>query len=205
MDNKALFKLGYGLYVLSAREGTTDNGCIINTAVQVTQTPMRITIAVSKDSYTCGMIRRTGEFNLSVLDVSAPFSLFKDFGFRSGAEENKFAGYNAVRAPNGILYLAEHVNAVLCARVISETDLGTHILFLADLTDAVICGEGESVTYAYYQQNIKPAGAKVARAVWRCTVCGYIYEGDPLPEDFICPICKHGASVFVRETPEEKK
>jgi flavin reductase (DIM6/NTAB) family NADH-FMN oxidoreductase RutF len=206
MDAKAMFKLGYGLYILTAKEGEKDNGCIINTAVQVTYNPNRISICISKQNYTNGMIWRTGEFNLSVLTVEAPFSIFTDFGFRSGSDTDKFAGRtgdagrtsDSVSA-NGIKYITEYTNAYISCKVISALDLGTHTMFIADVTDAAVLSETESATYAYYHSNIKPKPEtpKVKKG-WRCKICGYIYEGEVLPPDFICPVCKHGAEDFER-------
>lgn len=198
MDITALFKIGYGLYVLTAKEGEKHNGCIINTAVQVTDTPCRLTITVSKENHTHGMIERTGEFNISVLTTSVPYQMFKDFGFRSGKDTDKFAGRaDYAFSQNGLIYMTEHTNAYLSCKVISTVDLGTHTMFVADVTDGVNLSKEESVTYAYYHAHIKPkpvnAGTKKG---WRCTICGYIYEGEELPPDYICPICKHGAEVF---------
>lgn len=196
MDNKAMYQLTYGLFVLSAKDGEKDNGCIINTAGQVTTTPNRITIVVNKANYTHDMIRKTGEFNLSMLDETAPFAIFERFGFQSGREVDKLHGFEVERAANDIFYLKEHASAFLAGKVVQEFDLGTHTLFLADVTDGEVLSEQPSVTYAYYQNNIKPKPQAEKKTGYRCVICGYIYEGDPLPEDFICPICKHGASDF---------
>lgn len=196
MDNSAMFKLTYGLFVLTAREGEKDNGCIINTAVQVTTEPNRITIAVNKQNYTHDMIMRTGVFNVSMLSEQAKFDTFKHWGFQSGAKVNKLEGLTCPRAENGVVYVAEETNAYLSAKVVSATDLGTHTLFLADVTDGKVLGDAESITYSYYQRNVKPAPKPEKKKGFVCTVCGYVYEGDTLPEDFICPWCKHPASDF---------
>lgn len=196
MDKTAMYKLTYGLFVLSARDGDKDNGCIINTAQQVTTAPNRITIAVNKQNYTHNMIQKTGQFNVSILDESAPFSIFERFGFQSGRNVNKLEGFEAGRTENGIVCLKEHASAVISAKVVSEMDLGSHTLFLADVTDAQVLSDVNPVTYGYYQSNIKPKPQKSDVKGYRCRICGYIYEGDPLPEDFICPICKHGAADF---------
>ncbi|NLN56124.1 MAG: flavin reductase [Clostridiales bacterium] len=198
MDITAMFKIGYGLYVLTAKEGERHNGCIINTTVQVTDNPNRISICVSKSNFTHGMIWHTGEFNISVLTTSAPYQLFKDFGFRSGKDEDKFAGRtDTAYSQNGLIYLTEHTNAYLSCKVVSALDLGTHTLFIADVTDGKNLSGEESVTYSYYHSNIKPKPDKTqAKKGWRCKVCGYIYEGEELPPDYICPICKHGADAF---------
>ena len=197
MDKKAMYKLTYGLFVLTAREGEKDNGCIINTAVQVTTEPNRITIAVNKKNYTHDMILRTGVFNVSMLTEKSEFDTYKHWGFQSGAQVDKLEGKNCPRAENGVVYIAEETNAYLSAKVVSATDLGTHTLFLADVTDGDVLSDVESITYSYYQKNVKtaPKGAEKKKG-FICSVCGYIYEGDTLPEDFICPWCKHPASDF---------
>ena len=199
MDNRAMFKLGYGLYVLTAKDGSKDNGCIINTAIQVTTTPNRISVTVNKQNYTHDMIHKTGEFNLSVLTTEAPFDVFRHFGFQSGKNVDKFDGYEgAERSDNGICYLTGPANAYLSGKVIQELDLGTHTMFIADVTAAEVLNDVPSVTYTYYQEHIKPKpeAKDEKKKGYRCLICGYIYEGDELPADFICPICKHGASDF---------
>lgn len=196
MDEKAMFKLSYGLFVVTAREGDKDNGCITNTVQQVTVTPNRIIVAVNKANYTCGMIERTRKFNVSILSESAAFDTFKHWGFQSGANVDKAVGITFSRAENGVIYVTEGVNAVLCAEVSQIIDLGTHLLFIADLSDAFVLNETASATYAYYHKNIKPAPQAQKKKGWVCTICGYIYEGETLPDDFICPLCKHPASDF---------
>lgn len=196
MDEKAMFKLSYGLFVVTAREGEKDNGCITNTVQQVTVTPNRITVAVNKANYTCGMIERTKKFNVSILSESAVFDTFKHWGFQSGANVDKAVGITFSRADNGVIYVTEGVNAVLCAEVSQIIDLGTHLLFIADVSDAFVLSETPSATYAYYHKNIKPAPQAQKKKGWVCTICGYIYEGETLPDDFICPLCKHPASDF---------
>lgn len=195
MDKNAMYKIPYGLYVLTAREGEKDNGCIINTAAQVTSSPTRITVAVNKDNYTHDMIKNTGVFNVSVLTEGATFETFENFGFQSGREADKLAKITFSRAENGVVYLTDKVNAVISGKVCREIDMGTHTIFVADVTDAKVLSEDESVTYSYYQKNIKPAPEKKSKG-YVCVICGYIYEGDELPADFVCPICKHGASDF---------
>ena len=191
-----MFKLSYGLFVVTAREGEKDNGCITNTVQQVTVTPNRITVAVNKANYTCGMIERTKKFNVSILSESAVFDTFKHWGFQSGANIDKAVGITFSRADNGVIYVTEGVNAVLCAEVSQIVDLGTHLLFIADVSDAFVLNETPSATYAYYHKNIKPAPQAQKKKGWVCTICGYIYEGETLPDDFICPLCKHPASDF---------
>ena len=195
MNKNAMFKLSYGLYVLSAKE-EKHNGCIINTAVQVTNTPNRISVAVNKQNYTHDMICNTKEFNLSILDQTVPFSIFENFGFKSGRTEDKMVGIDYEISPNGLMYLSKYTSAYISGKVFQQIDLGTHTLFLADVTDAEMVSGLESVTYSYYQDNIKPKKTTTDKKGYRCKICGYIYEGEPLPEDFICPICKHGAEDF---------
>lgn len=199
MNNNAMYKLSYGLFVITANENGFDNGCIINTAQQVTTNPNRISVTLNKSGKTHDMIKNTGVFNISVISEDAYFELFKHFGFQSGANCNKFNGFEAAkRSENGIFYLTAGVNSYISAKVIQEIDLGSHTMFIADVTDADIVSEIPSATYAYYHSNIKPKPQKKesTKTVWRCKVCGYEYEGEALPEDFICPICKHPASDF---------
>ena len=205
MDPKAMFKLSYGLFVLTAREGEKDNGCITNTAIQVTSEPNRISIAVNKANYTHDMVMHTRKFNVSILSQEASFDTFKHFGFQSGRNVDKFADFTACkRAENGIYIITEGTNAYISAEVEQTIDLGTHTLFIAKVTDLDVLSSVSSATYEYYQNNIKPKpqapAAPTGKTVWRCTVCGYIYEGDPIPVDFICPLCKHPASDFEKIT-----
>lgn len=202
MDQKVMQKLSYGLFVLTAKDGDKDNGCIINTAVQVTSEPNRITIAVNKGNYTHDMVKKTGVFNVSILSESAKFDTFKHFGFQSGRDVDKAVGITFKRNANGVIYLdSAEVNAYISGKVIESIDLGTHTLFIADVTDGEVLNATASATYAYYFANIKPrpeAASQESKKGWICTICGYIYEGDPLPADFVCPICKHPASDFKR-------
>lgn len=197
MDTSVLFKIGYGLYVLTANEGEKDNGCIINTVMQVTSDPVQIAIAVNKKNYTNGMIHKTKKFNLSILSLDAKFEIFKHFGYQSGKDVNKFESYEgAKRSSNGVLYITEGVNSFISAYVKNEIDLGTHTLFIAQLVEAQCLNNKPTMTYDYYQNNVKPKPQPTAKKGWRCKICGYIYEGENLPPDFICPICKHGAVDF---------
>lgn len=185
--------------MLTARDGGKDNGCIINTVTQVTDTPKRITMAVNKQNLTHNMIMKTGVFNVSVLSEDVPFEVFQHFGFQSGRDVDKFAGYaDCARSENGVLYLSKNTNAFLSAAVIEAKDYGTHTLFVADVTQAQTLSEVPSVTYAYYFEHIKPKPAPVEekKKGFVCKICGYVYEGDELPADFICPLCKHGAEDF---------
>lgn len=201
MNKKAMYHLTYGLFVLTAAKEEKDNGCIINTAGQVTSEPNRISIAVNKSNYTHDIIRETKAFNISVISEAADFSLFERFGFHSGRDTDKFEDLEGWgRAANGISYIAMGTNAYISAKVVSEQDLGSHTLFIAEVTDMEVLSSVPSATYAYYQEHIKPKPQKTAspegKTVWRCTVCGYEYEGEELPADFICPLCKHPASDF---------
>ena len=203
IDPKTLQKFSYGLFVLTAQAGGKDNGCIINTAAQLTSTPNRINIAVNKANYTHDMIMNTGVFNVSVLSQKASFDIFKRFGFASGKDTDKFAGYeeNVARSANGLLYVTEGTNAFMSAKVIDAYDYGTHTLFVAELTEAAVLNPDPSVTYAYYFDHIKPKPQpkiEEKKTGWVCKICGYVYEGDELPQDFICPLCKHGADDFER-------
>lgn len=204
MNQKAMYNLTYGLFVLTARLGEKDNGCIINTAGQVTSTPNKISITVNKENLTHDMIRESGRFNISVLSEAASFETFRHFGFQSGKTTDKFDGYSACeRSENGIYYITEGTNAFLSAKVEQTVDLGTHTMFLALVEDMEVLAPEASASYAYYQSSIKPkpeAKAPAGKTVWRCTVCGYIYEGEELPSDFVCPICKHPASDFEKVT-----
>lgn len=196
MDNKAMFKLSYGLFVLTAKDGK-DNGCIVNTAIQITTTPNRITVTVNKENLTHDMIMNTGVFNVSILSEKCTFDTFKHFGFQSGKTVDKFADYaECQRAENGVYYITKGTNAYISAKVADKIDCGTHTMFIADVTEAQVLSEDVSVTYDYYQKNIKPKPEAPKKSGYRCRICGYIYEGDVLPDDFICPICKHGASDF---------
>lgn len=196
--SKAIHKLTYGLFILTARDGEKDNGCIINTVTQVTSEPNRITIAVNKANYTHDMIVRTGEFNVSVLTENSKFETYKHWGFQSGKDTDKLEAISFRRAENGITYIADETNAYISAKVVSSIDLGSHTLFIADVTASEVLSDDESVTYSYYQKNIKPSKPKTEekKKGFICTICGYIYEGETLPDDFICPLCKHPASDF---------
>ena len=196
MDTKALFKIGYGLYVLTAND-EKDNGCIINTVMQVTSNPLQIAIAVNKRNYTTAMIQKTRKFNISVLSEKADFNIYKHFGYQSGKDVNKFENFSDTkRSPNGVLYITSGTNAYMSAYVQQEIDLGTHFLFIGQLVASENLSDDKSATYEYYQNNVKPKPETNNKKGWRCKICGYIYEGEELPADYVCPICKHGASDF---------
>ncbi len=197
MDVSALYKISYGLYVLTSKDGDKDNGCIINTVNQVTEFPNRITIAVNKENYTHDMILKTGDFNIAILDQNAPFSIYKQFGFQSGKDCDKMEGVVCKRTANGVAYPSENITAYIEGKVFDTVDLGTHTLFIADVTDAEMVTGVEPVTYSYYHSNVKPKPEipKESKG-YLCKICGYIYEGDTLPDDYICPWCKHGVDAF---------
>jgi len=199
VDPKTLHKLSYGLFVLTTKDGGKDNGCITNTAIQISENPRRIAFAVNKANYSCTMLMKTGVFNVSILATNAPFSLFERFGFHSGRDTDKFAGsMDNSRTENGVRYLPEFTNAVISGKVVECSDNGSHMLFIADVTQAFVLSDEPSVTYQYYFEHIKPKPKPQTerKAGYVCKICGYVYEGEPLPEDFICPLCKHGAADF---------
>ena len=196
MDTNALFKLSYGLFVLSAKENGKDNGCIINTAMQLTDTPAQIAVAVNKQNYTHDMVKNTGVFNFSVLSQEAVFWVFQHYGFQSGRDVDKFANLPEARTENGLRYVQGCTNAVISGKVVSEVDCGTHTLFIAEVTDAKILSEEPSVTYQYYFDHIKPKPQPTEKKSWVCKICGYVYEGETLPADYECPWCKHGPEAF---------
>lgn len=201
MNNEAMFKLTYGLFVLTTKENDKNNGCIINTAIQAASTPNQMSIAVNKANYTHDMIMNSGAFNVSVISQDASFDLFKRFGFQSGKNTDKFDGFDGTAfAPNGIAYINEGTNAWFSVKVQQTIDLGSHTMFIGEIEDAEVISEAPSVTYVYYLENIKPAPDAKAddsgTAKWRCKICGYEYEGEEIPADFVCPWCKHPASDF---------
>ena len=204
MDNTVCQKLSYGLFILSVHCGMRDNACIINTGIQVASSPDRLCLAVNKADFTAEMLEYTDDLTLSVLSEAADFELFKRFGFRSGRDVEKFDGFDdCMRVENGTLAVTRGTNAYLSAHVVQKIDLGSHWLFIAAVTDGKVLSSVPSATYAYYHAHIKPAPQKTApngKTVWRCTVCGYEYEVEELPADFICPTCKHPASDFEKVT-----
>ena len=202
MDTNALFKLSYGLFVLSARQDGKDNGCIINTCGQLTDTPLQIQVTVNKANLTHDMIKATGVFNISVLTEEATFWVFQHYGFQSGRDVDKFENLPEMRTENGVRYVTGCTNAVISGKVVQEVDCGTHTLFIAQVTEAKQLDPAPSATYQYYFDHIKPKpeAPKEDREAesWVCTICSYVHEG-PLPEDFICPWCKHGTEVFEKQ------
>lgn len=199
MDSKALFKLGYGLYALTTANGDKDNVCIVNSVMQVTGDPLRLVVGVNKSNYSHELIVNSGKFNICTLTEDAPFGLFQDFGFRSGRDTDKWTGYVEKRSANGLRYLESYANAYLSCEVEKTVDMGTHSLFTVSVSDAEVLSDAESLTYAYYQKNIKPRPEAAEKPRWVCRICGYVHEGENLPEDFICPWCKHTAADFERK------
>lgn len=201
LDPTALFTLSYGLYVLTAREGGRDLGCIVNTVTQLTENPTRIAVSVNKQNFTNEVIQRTGLFNVSVLTEAAPMDLFRHFGFQSGRDVDKFAGRTDPVSENGLRYIGGPANALISGKVEQAIDCGTHMLYIALVTEARKLSDAPSMTYAYYFANVKPRpqpkpAQEKPRRGFVCRICGYFYEGDELPPDFICPLCKHGAADF---------
>ena len=197
MNIDVMNKISYGLFVLTAKDGEKDNGCIINTAMQVTIEPNCISVVVNKSNYTHDIILKNKEFNISILDESSQFATYKNFGFKSGRDSDKLVEVDLARAANGIVYLTKESNGYISGKVIKTVDLGTHTMFIAEVTDGEILSDKSSVTYAYYYSNIKEKDNVAAgKKGFICIVCGFIYEGETLPPDYICPICKHGAADF---------
>ena len=206
IDAKALVKLGYGLYVVTTNNGVRDNGLIVNTVTQVAAEPLCVAVAVSKQTYSFGSIAESGKMNVNCLTEDAPFDLFRIFGFQSGRDTDKFATVPFRRGENGLAVLTAHVNGVISLAVRKYVDLGSHGLFLCDVTGAEVLSQAPTMTYAYYHARVKPRPAAVEKTGYVCRICGYVYEGEELPADFICPLCKHGAADFEKITvkTEEK-
>ena len=196
IDPTALFNIGYGLYVVTSHDGEKDNGLIVNTVTQVTDTPNRIAVTINKRNYSCGVIAKTGKLNVSTLSEDAPFKLFQRFGFQSGKDTDKLADFkHGQRASNGLLFLTKYANAYLCCNVLKQVDLGTHIMFICDVTECANLSNLETMTYSYYFKNVKPK-PEADKKGYVCRICGWVHEGEELPEDIVCPLCKHGAADF---------
>ncbi len=195
-DLSALFKIGYGLYVVTSNDGKKDNGLIVNTITQVTNTPNRIAVTINKENYSHHIIKQTGIMNVNCLSIEAPFSVFEKFGFKSGRNYDKFENYEFNRSDNGLVFLSRYINSFMSLKVEQYIDLDTHGMFICSITEARVINDLETMTYTYYQENVKPKPVVEGKKGYVCKICGYVYEGDPLPEDFICPLCKHGASDF---------
>ena len=196
VDPTALFNIGYGLYVVTTNDGVKDNGLIVNTVTQVTNTPNRLAVTVNKLNYSCDVIAKTGKLNISTLSQDAPFAIFERFGFHSGRDTEKFAGFDHVqRAANGLLFLDKYSNAFICCKVINQVDLGTHVMFICDVTQCANLSKTETMSYTYYLENVKPKPDSEKKG-FVCKICGWVYEGDTLPDDIVCPLCKHGRADF---------
>lgn len=195
-DMTALFNIGYGLYVVTSNDGKKDNGLIVNTVSQVTNTPNRIAVTINKQNYSHHIIKQTGKMNVNCLTTDAPFKVFETFGFQSGRNVDKFKDCTPLRSENGLIFLPRHINSFMSLKVEEYVDLDTHGMFICTITEARVLSNMETMTYNYYQDNVKPKPDTEGKKGWVCKICGYIYEGDPIPEDFICPLCKHPASDF---------
>ena len=195
-DATALFKIGYGLYVVTSNDGKKDNGLIVNTVTQVTNTPNRIAVTINKDNYSHHVIRQTGKMNINCLTVDTPFGVFEQFGFKSGRNVDKFADCDPLRSDNGLAVLPRYINAFMSLKVEQYVDLDTHGMFICSVSEARVISDRETMTYSYYFENVKPKPQTDGKKGWVCKICGYVYEGEELPEDYICPLCKHPASDF---------
>lgn len=195
-DMTALFKIGYGLYVVTSNDGTKDNGLIVNTVTQLTDNPYRVAVNINKANYSHHVIKQTGVLNVNCLSVEAPFSVFETFGFQSGRTVDKFAGSEVYRSDNGLVFLGKYINAFMSLKVDQYVDLDTHGMFICSVTEARVMSDKDTMTYTYYQKNVKPKPQTEGKKGYVCKVCGFIYEGDTLPDDYICPLCKHGVADF---------
>ena len=195
-DMTALFNIGYGLYVVTSNDGTRDNGLIVNTVSQVTDSPNRVAVTINKRNYSHHVIQQTGIMNVNCLDVTAPFDVFQRYGFQSGRTADKFVGIEELRSDNGLRFLPQHINSFMSLKVESYVDLGSHGMFICSVTEARVMGNKDTMTYTYYQQNVKPKPQTEGKKGYVCKVCGWVYEGENLPDDIVCPLCKHGAADF---------
>lgn len=195
-DLSALFNIGYGLYVVTCNDGKKDNGLIVNTVTQVTNSPNRIAVTINKDNYSNHVIKQSGTMNINCISQDAPFSIFERFGFQSGRTVDKFAGEEVLRSDNGLVFLSKYINSFMSLKVEQYLDLGSHGMFICSITESRVISSVETMTYTYYQNNVKPKPKTEGKKGFVCKVCGYVYEGDELPEDFVCPLCKHGAADF---------
>ncbi len=197
IDNKALFNLGYGLYVVTSNDGQKDNGLIVNTVMQLTDSPVQVAVTINKTNYSHDVIKNTGILNVNCLTIDAPFDVYKHFGFQSGRNVNKFENCETeLRTENGLLYLPKYINAYMALKVNQYIDLGSHGMFICSVEESAVVSDRPSVTYAYYHSDVKPKPQPQKKKGYVCKICGYVYEGDNLPEDFVCPLCKHGAADF---------
>lgn len=196
VDPTALFSIGYGLYVVSCNDGNKDNALVVNTVTQVTNTPDRVAVTINKQNYSHDVIKSSGIMNVNCLTTETPFALFEWFGFNSGRDVNKFAANEQRRSGNGLVILPDYINAYISLKVEQYVDLDTHGMFICTVTESAVVSNKETMTYTYYHKNVKPRPKAEGKKGYVCKICGYVYEGDELPADFICPICKHGAADF---------
>ena len=203
IDKKAFYKIGYGLYVVTSNDGVRDNGLIVNTVVQLADSPERIGVAINKSNYSHGVIKESGKMNVCCLSTDAPFKVFEHFGFKSGRDTDKFSDCTPKRTENGLPYLPKYINAVISLSVENYVDLDTHGMFICSVTEARVLSNTETMTYAYYYTSVKPKPNTDGKKGYVCKICGYVYEGSPLPEDFVCPLCKHGPEDFEEIKQEE--
>ena len=197
INPSALFNIGYGLYIVTAKDGDKDNACIVNTVTQLTDKKLRVAVTINKSNLTHDMVKNTGVMNVMCLSEETPFEIFEYFGFQSGRDTEKFVTPNLKRAENGLVVIENYSNAYFSLKVEQEVDLDTHTMFICEVTEAKIVSDKPTMTYAYYHANVKPKPQKKSKG-WVCTICGYVYEGEQLPDDFICPLCKHGKDAFER-------
>lgn len=196
VDNSALFNIGYGLYVITSNDGKKDNGLILNSVMQVTSTPGRIAVTINKSNYSHDIIKQTGIMNINCLTVNTPFSVFENFGFKSGKTESKFDGLKISRSDNSLAVLSEFINSFISLQVEQYIDLDTHGMFICNVTEAGVISDEETMSYSYYHSNVKPKPKSSGKKSYVCKICGWVYEGEYLPDDYICPICKHTAADF---------
>ncbi len=197
MDKTALFKISYGLFAITCNDGKKDTGLIVNTVTQVTDSPLRLTVTINKSNYSHDVIKSSGIMNVNCLSVDTPFEIFEKLGFHSGRDTDKLKGLLTWKASNGLVNLScEYINAYICLKVVDYVDFGTHGMFVCEATDAMTVSDADSMTYDYYHKNVKPKPEVKNKKGYVCKVCGYVYEGESLPDDFVCPLCKHGASDF---------
>ena len=204
IDKKAFSNVVYGLYVVTCNDGKKDNGMIVNTVMQLTSSPISFSVTINKDNYSHDVIRETNKMNVNCLSVDAPFSLFELYGFKSGRDVNKFEGVNPKRSSNGLVVLSKYVNSFLSLEVMEYIDLGTHGMFICNLVEAEVLSDKATMSYDYYHKNVKPKKTVTNKKGYVCKICGWVYEGDTLPQDIVCPLCKHGASDFEEIKSEEK-
>ncbi len=197
-DLSALFNIGYGLYVVTSNDGVRDNGMICNSVMQLTSSPERVGVTINKSTYTHGVVKNTGIMNICPIVKEAPFKVFEAFGFKSGRDTDKFKDCEPKRSDNGLVYLPKYINSYMSLSVVDYVDLGTHGMFICEITEAVCISRAETMSYSYYHSSVKPKPTtkKEEKSGYICTICGFIYDEDDIPDDYVCPICNHGREVF---------